>query len=100
MLIFYLCFFSVYFYELNNVERFVFSLVDILVKGMPEISKVAGGTPHLMVSLFFLLLCVCVMGFLPYTFPLAAHVVIRAGLSFPFWFISFAINFNPNWRLA
>nr|YP_010410230.1 ATP synthase F0 subunit 6 [Tapes dorsatus]YP_010555895.1 ATP synthase F0 subunit 6 [Tapes conspersus]URH16441.1 ATP synthase F0 subunit 6 [Tapes dorsatus]UYR95127.1 ATP synthase subunit 6 [Tapes conspersus] len=96
----YLCCFMIYYYDLNDVESFVLYIVDSLVGGMPETSKVWSATPHLLVSLFFLLLSICVMGFLPYSFPLAAHVIISSGLSIPFWFMTFAVNFNPNWRLA
>nr|YP_010555856.1 ATP synthase F0 subunit 6 [Marcia hiantina]UYR95088.1 ATP synthase subunit 6 [Marcia hiantina] len=96
----YSCCFLVYFYGFNDMEAFIFYTVDSLISGMPEMSKVWAGTPYLMVSLFFLLLSICVMGFLPYSFPLAAHVIISGGLSLPFWFMTFSVNFNPNWRLA
>ena len=100
LLLFYVCCFMVYFYDLRDLERVVFFLTDAIVVRMPEASKISSVTPHLMVRLFIYLLSVCVIGVFPYSFPLGAHVVIRIGLAFPFWFITFAINLNVNWRLA
>nr|YP_010555869.1 ATP synthase F0 subunit 6 [Marcia japonica]UYR95101.1 ATP synthase subunit 6 [Marcia japonica] len=95
----FVCCSLVYFYQLNSVETMVLLISDVLVGGMPETSKIWSGTPHLMVSLFFLLLSICILGFLPYSFSLGAHVVISSSLSLPFWFMSFSVNFNPNLRL-
>nr|YP_010555883.1 ATP synthase F0 subunit 6 [Marcia recens]UYR95115.1 ATP synthase subunit 6 [Marcia recens] len=92
--------FLFYFYSLNGVESTLISLENSLTNNMPEMSKVWSGTSHLMVTLFIYLLNICVIGYLPYTFPLASHFMISAGLSFPFWFMSFMINSNLNWRLA
>nr|YP_005267066.1 ATP synthase F0 subunit 6 [Paratapes undulatus]AEH99643.1 ATP synthase F0 subunit 6 [Paratapes undulatus] len=100
LLLFYVCCFMVYFYDLSDLESVVFFLTDAIVVSMPEASKISSVTPHLMVSLFMYLLSVCVMGVFPYSFPLGAHVVISMGLAFPFWFMTFAMNLNVNWRLA
>nr|YP_005267040.1 ATP synthase F0 subunit 6 [Paphia amabilis]AEH99617.1 ATP synthase F0 subunit 6 [Paphia amabilis] len=100
LLLFYLCCFSVYFYDFSQLEIFLFFLVDSLLEGMPEMSKIWAGTPHLMMSLFFMLWNICEMGLLPYSFSLGAHVVISGALSIPFWYMTFVMNFNSNWRLA
>lgn len=97
--VFVLCF-LVFFYECRDLEAGVFMISDVFEKEIPWNSKLWPATPHLIISLYFLILRVCSIGVLPYRFCLIAHILIRGGLSFPFWVITFAVNFNPNWRLA
>lgn len=38
-------------------------------------------------------------GVIPYRYAVRIHFVVRLSFAIPFWFITFMLNFNPNWRL-
>ena len=84
---------------MREIEAGVLRVAGLLTKYIPKNVFIYLGVPHIIVRLFFCLLSICLLGFLPYTFSLPVHIVVRAGLSVPFWFITFIVAFNPNWRL-
>nr|YP_010254936.1 ATP synthase F0 subunit 6 [Venerupis aspera]YP_010455420.1 ATP synthase F0 subunit 6 [Ruditapes variegatus]QUA05875.1 ATP synthase F0 subunit 6 [Venerupis aspera]UUA63025.1 ATP synthase subunit 6 [Ruditapes variegatus] len=100
MVVFFICSFMIYFYSVSDLEAIILTVSDSILKEMPGKSKVCSGTSFLVTSLYLVLFPTCVLGYFPYSFSLGAHFVISASLSFPFWFMTFMININPNWRLA
>nr|AEQ36917.1 ATP synthase F0 subunit 6 [Mactra antiquata]AGH15583.1 ATP synthase F0 subunit 6 [Mactra antiquata]AGH15595.1 ATP synthase F0 subunit 6 [Mactra antiquata]AKJ86565.1 ATP synthase F0 subunit 6 [Mactra antiquata]AKJ86581.1 ATP synthase F0 subunit 6 [Mactra antiquata] len=58
-----------------------------------------GGGMQLTLCLFFILLSICFASLMPFTYPLANHILITASLSFPFWSSTVILFFSTNWRL-
>lgn len=99
LLIMFLCYCGVYFFDCCDVEEIVITLAGEVVKNIMAESKICCGTCHLIVRLILLLLRINLIGVLPYRFPLGSHIVVTISLAFPFWFMRFGLNFNINFRL-
>nr|YP_010943497.1 ATP synthase F0 subunit 6 [Mactra alta]WLS55677.1 ATP synthase F0 subunit 6 [Mactra alta] len=58
-----------------------------------------GGGLQLTVCLLMILMIICFASLMPFTYPLANHILITASLSFPFWLTSVVLYLSISWRL-
>nr|YP_010990147.1 ATP synthase F0 subunit 6 [Polymesoda caroliniana]WOV69035.1 ATP synthase F0 subunit 6 [Polymesoda caroliniana] len=98
--LFYYLSFSVYFYKVSWFEAVLYKLVEGMVDKMKteNISFFLGGA-HLYVTLFLFMLCVNLMGLMPFIYPLGIHILMIFGFAFPFWFMGLLAHVNLNWKL-
>nr|YP_009727229.1 ATP synthase F0 subunit 6 [Macridiscus melanaegis]QIA44494.1 ATP synthase subunit 6 [Macridiscus melanaegis]QUA05883.1 ATP synthase F0 subunit 6 [Macridiscus melanaegis] len=91
---------TVYLYSISDVEVVMFSLLEEIVKMVPEKAKVLSGLGHIVSSLLLVLLPMCVVGYLPMSFSLGAQAFVTTSLSFPFFLMTVGVGFTPNWYLG
>nr|QOE56578.1 ATP synthase F0 subunit 6 [Antigona lamellaris] len=92
-------FFLVYWYSPSCFESMLISFCKGFTMGLPPKVKSMGGSSHLFVSLLLVLMTFNIGGVFPYSYPVMAHFIASMSFAFPFWLMSFILNFNPNWRL-
>ena len=93
-----LCF-MVYWIAPSYLEGGLISIVKGFVSGLPPKVKTMGGRAHLFVTLLLVLIMFNIGGVFPYSYPVIAHFIASISFALPFWFITFILNFNPNWSL-
>ncbi|YP_009305274.1 ATP synthase F0 subunit 6 (mitochondrion) [Ruditapes philippinarum] len=92
--------FLVFFYNMNEGEVMIMLIFESIISMLPNKAKVFSGVGHLIVSLYLVLLPFCVVGYFPYSFSLGAQIAITTSLSFPFFIMTVAMGFTPNWYLG
>nr|UJH93346.1 ATP synthase F0 subunit 6 [Chamelea striatula] len=94
----FLFFFMSYWYSPNYLEAMLMSVIEEFSIILSPLKGTSGIT-HVLSSLLITLMVMNVGGVFPYSYPLMSHFVASASFAFPFWFVTLALNFNPNFRL-
>nr|YP_004072674.1 ATP synthase F0 subunit 6 [Meretrix lusoria]ACV92124.1 ATP synthase F0 subunit 6 [Meretrix lusoria] len=92
--------FLVYWFSPNFMDSVLIWFMKLFGLKMSEEVKWMGGTPHLFVTLFLVLLSLNVSGNMPYHYPLSAHFLLIGSFALPFWFATVFLYMSPNWRLV
>nr|UJH93229.1 ATP synthase F0 subunit 6 [Venus verrucosa]UJH93255.1 ATP synthase F0 subunit 6 [Venus verrucosa]UJH93281.1 ATP synthase F0 subunit 6 [Venus verrucosa]UJH93294.1 ATP synthase F0 subunit 6 [Venus verrucosa]UJH93307.1 ATP synthase F0 subunit 6 [Venus verrucosa] len=96
---FFLFFFMVYWVSPNCFESILMSFVKGFIAALPPKVKSMSGGAHLFIALLLVLMMFNLGGVFPYSYPVMAHFIASMSFALPFWFMTFILNFNPNWRL-
>nr|YP_009491836.1 ATP synthase F0 subunit 6 [Dosinia troscheli]YP_009498479.1 ATP synthase F0 subunit 6 [Dosinia japonica]AWI68006.1 ATP synthase F0 subunit 6 [Dosinia troscheli]AWK60551.1 ATP synthase F0 subunit 6 [Dosinia japonica] len=96
---FFLMSFMTYWVSPNYFESVLMSFSKGFTMVLPPKVKTMSGSSHLFISLLLVFLFFNLSGVFPYSYPVSAHFIATMSFALPFWFMTFILNFNPNWRL-